>query len=104
VITAAELDPQEGNNLAILSLNENGKPLASPRLVVAGDKTDGRDIPNVSALTIGRASPQLVSSEQGCNPPSFKPPVSAPAKGSVLINGAVPHPTALTFAQLQKLP
>jgi hypothetical protein len=105
VMAGTELDPDGGNRLAILSLEENGKALASPRLVIRGGRTTARDISNVYSLTVGRAAPQLFSENEECNPPGFRPPLNTvPDAGAVIINGAVAHPTTLTFAQLQALP
>jgi Pentapeptide repeats (8 copies) len=103
-ITDAELDPSFGNRPAILSLAENGAPLRAPRLVVQRDATGARYVRDVFDITVGRADLQLPSTNAACNPRSFTPPVTAPPKGSVLINGAVAGPTTLTFAQLQALP
>lgn len=103
VINAAEFDPEGANNLALVSLSQNGKALSAPRLIMANDKTGARDIENVDAITIGRAAAQLPS-QDGCTPPSFKATVMVPVKGSVIINGDVPHPLTLTFAQLKALP
>jgi hypothetical protein len=103
VVNAAEFDPEGANNLALLSIRENGKPLREPRLIMAADKTGARDIEDVDHVTIGRAAPQLPS-QDGCTPAGFKPSVTVPVKGSVVINGDVPHPVTVSFAQLQALP
>jgi hypothetical protein len=106
-VTAGEIDPSFGDKPAILSIDQNGSSLSAPRLIVPGDATDARDIPDVVNITVGRAAPQLAETTAACNPPGFTAPVSAPSSppaGSVLINGDVPNPTTVTFAQLQALP
>jgi hypothetical protein len=100
-ITTGELDPSFGDNPAILSIEENGTAQAAPRLVVPGDATDARDVPDVYNITVGRAAAELASTTAACNPPSFTPPVTAPAtEGPVLVNGDVASPTTWSFAQL----
>jgi ABC-type molybdate transport system substrate-binding protein len=104
-ITAGENDPGFGNNPAVLSLFENGAALPGPRLVVTNDRTSVRDITGVNSIVIGRAAPQLANTATpACTAAPFTAPVTAPAPGSVLINGDVAHPVTLTFAQLQTLP
>jgi hypothetical protein len=100
-ITAGELDKNFGNRQAILSVEENGTPLAVPRLVVPGDATDARDIQDVFNVTVGRAAPQLANTATpSCTAAPFTPPVTAPTPGSVLLNGDVATPGTLTFDQL----
>ncbi len=107
-ISDGELDPNFGNNQAILSIEENGVPLAVPRLAVPGDKTEARDVPDVFDITVGRAAQQLPQSggNTGCTPPGYTPLATPPAAaGSVLINGEVSSPAAVvTWGQLQARP
>jgi hypothetical protein len=107
VVASAEVDPDGGDKLALLSLSENGAPLAAPRLIIVGDRTGARDIMSVTGITIGRVAPQLSSTTPGCNPPGFKPAVtisSAPADiGAVIVNGVVPRQT-IAFPQIEALP
>jgi hypothetical protein len=107
VIASAELDPDGGNKLALLSLSENGAPLATPRLIMPGDRTGARDLAGVTGLTLGRVAPQLSSTTPGCNPSRFKPTVkvsAAPADiGAVIVNGAAPKQT-IPFPQIEALP
>jgi hypothetical protein len=104
VLAGGELTSDGPTRLPMLALTENGKVLAAPQLVIAGDRTSARDIQNVSTLTVGRAAPQLASAEPGCNPKGFKPTVTAPTLGSVVINGAVAKPATLTLDQLRARP
>jgi hypothetical protein len=105
VLAGLELDPDGADRLAILSVTENGKPLAAPRLVVRGDRTDARDLTSIDSLTIGRAAPQLLSDNDACDTPNVPPPLtSVPNGGGVIVNGLVPHKTTFTFAQLQAMP
>jgi hypothetical protein len=104
VIAGGELTSDGPTRLPMLALTENGKVLAAPQLVIAGDRTSARDVRNVSILTVGRAAPQLASAEAGCNPKGFTPTVTAPAAGSVVINGAVGKPGTLTIDLLQAMP
>ena len=105
VISDGELDPLFGNNPAILSVKENGVPLAAPRLAVPKDATTARDVGNVFDITVGRAAPQLPqsASNTGCTPAGYTPLATPPAAaGSVLINGDVSNPAAVvTWQQLQ---
>jgi hypothetical protein len=103
VIAGGELTSDGPTRLPMLALTVNGKVLPAPQLVIAGDRTSARDVRSVSTLTVGRAAPQLASSETGCNPKGFKAPVTAPAAGSVVINGAVAKPATLTLDQLQAM-
>jgi hypothetical protein len=104
-VTPGELDPFFGNEPAILSIDENGVPLTAPRLIVPGDATDARDLANVIDLTVGHTAPQLADPfTPACTPPPFTAPVTAPAAGSVLVNGAVAQPTTVTWSQLEALP
>ena len=78
-ITPGELDTGFGNRPAILSLNENGTPLAAPRLAIPAENNTARDIPAVFDITVGRAAPQLTETGQGgCNPNGFVPTVTVP--------------------------
>ena len=108
VISDGELDPNFGNNQAILSVEENGVPLTVPRLAVPNDKTEARDVSAVFDITVGRAAQQLPQSgsNTGCTPPGYSPLATPPAApGSVLINGDVSNPAAvITWAQLMALP
>jgi len=105
VISDGELDPLFGNNPAILSVKENGVPLAAPRLAVPKDATTARDVRNVFDITVGRAPQQLPQSgsNMGCTPLDYVPLATPPAAaGSVLINGGVTNPAAVvTWQQLQ---
>ena len=93
MISDGELDPNFGNNPAILSIEENGVPLTVPRLAVPKDKTEARDVANVFDITVGRADQQLPQSgsNTGCTPPGYTPLATPPSsRGDVLINGDVP--------------
>jgi hypothetical protein len=104
-ITYGEIDPSFGGRPTIVSDEENGSPLAKPRLVVAGpnETTDARDIQDVTNITVGRAPVELegtASNTTACNPPNFTAPITAPATDSVTINGEVARPETLTLDQL----
>jgi hypothetical protein len=103
VISDGELDPNFGNDQAILSVEENGAPLTVPRLAVPRDKTDARDVSDVFDITVGRAAQQLPQSggNTGCTPPGYTALATPPAAaGSVLINGPVSGDATVTWAQL----
>jgi len=101
LVTRGEIDPLFGNRPAILSISEDGKFLThvGPRLVVPGDQTAGRAITAVNQLTVGRAPAQLA--QAGCDDKGAV--ASAPALGTVMVNGDVSKPGTVTFAQLQGL-
>jgi hypothetical protein len=101
VLTRGEIDPGFGNRPAILSIAEDGRFLTTsgPRLIVPGDVTGGRDLQHVSAVTVGRATPQLPAT--GCADTGRL--ASAPSAGTVVVNGAVSNPLTLTSAQLQAM-
>jgi len=103
-ISNGELNTGFGNRPAILSLEENGTPLAIPRLAVPNDASGARNIANVFNITVGRAAPQLAAANPACNPAGFTPPVTAPAAPAVLVNGEVAHPSTFSLAQLQGMP
>ncbi len=103
VISDGELDPNFGNNPAILSITQNGVPLTAPRLAVPRDATEARDVGNVFDLTIGRADQQLPQSgsNTGCTPPGYTPLATPPSsRGDVLINGDVPAQPPVTWDAL----
>jgi hypothetical protein len=101
LVTRGEIDPLFGNRPAILSISEDGKFLThvGPRLIVPGDSTDIRAIRSVNQLTIGRATSQLP--QTGCDDKGAL--ASAPATGSVVINGDVSSGSTQSFAQLQAM-
>lgn len=101
VVTAGEIDTGFGNRPAILSIDENGQFLtrSGPRLIVPND-SGARDIEHVSTITIGRATAQLADVTPACASTSL---VTAPAPGSIMVNGDVANPTTYTFAQLGAL-
>jgi hypothetical protein len=107
VVTSPELASDGEDRTVMLSLRENGKPLAAPRLIVGGDRTAARDLTDVTGVTVGRAAPQLKNQDPHCNPPDLKPTVRishAPAAiGAVVVNGAVTKPATITFPQLETL-
>jgi len=101
LVTRGEIDPGFGNRPAILSISEDGRFLThvGPRLIVPGDATDIRAIRKVNQLTIGRATSQLP--QAGCDDKGAL--ASAPAPGSVVINGDVASGSTQSFPQLQGL-
>lgn len=103
VITAGELDPLFGNRPAILSIDQNGQFLTQngPTLVVPNDY-GGRDLKNVSIITIGRAPVELGdTATPACGTTSL---LSTPPAGTVVVNGDVKTPLTLTMAQLAAMP
>lgn len=102
-LTAGEIDPGFGNRPAILSIEQNGAFLTKdgPRLIVPGDTTGVRDLSHISVITFGRAPAQLADVTPACAASGAVS--SAPAPGSVLINGDVASPTTLTWSQLQSM-
>src|SRR5262245_36726278 len=103
-ISNGELNTGFGNRPAILSIEENGTPLAIPRLAVPNDLSGARNIANVFNITVGRAAPQVAAANASCNPAGFTPPVTAPTAPSVLVNGDVAHTTTFSLEQLQGMP
>jgi hypothetical protein len=103
VITAGELDTGFGNRPAILSIDQNGQFLTQngPTLIVPND-FGGRDIKNVSVITVGRAPAELAdTSTPACGTTSLMP---TPPAGTVVVNGDVKTPLTLTMAQLAAMP
>jgi hypothetical protein len=103
VITAGELDTGFGNRPAILSIDQNGQFLTQngPTLIVPND-FGGRDIKNVSVITVGRAPAELAdTSTPACGTTSLVP---TPPAGTVVVNGDVKTPLTLTTAQLAAMP
>ena len=103
VITAGELDPLFGNRPAILSISQNGQFLTQngPTLVVPND-SGGRDLKNVSIITVGRAPVELGdTATPACGTTSLLP---TPPAGTVVVNGDVKTPLTLTMAQLAAMP
>ena len=100
-VGVGEIDPGFGNRQAILSISEDGRFLTAqgPRLIVPGDGADTRDLSHVVRVTANMAAPQLPI--PGC---AAQAPAIMPTSGSLIVNGAVAHPTTYTFAQLQSLP
>src|SRR5580765_5789985 len=96
-VTRGEIDPGFGNRPAILSISEDGKFLThvGPRLIVPGDATDIGALRNVNQRTIGRATSQLP--QVGCDDKGAL--ASAPAPGSVVINGDVASGSTQSFSQ-----
>lgn len=56
-----ELDASFGNHPAYLTLEENGVRLARPELIVPGDKSDARCVPDVSEIGIAIEDPAVVT-------------------------------------------
>lgn len=55
VLSAAELDPEFGGELALLAYAKDGKPLAGPgfvRLILPADKSAGRAISGVTSISV----------------------------------------------------
>jgi hypothetical protein len=103
VITAGELDPLFGNRPAILSIDQNGQFLTQngPTLVVPNDY-GGRNLKNVSIITVGRAPVELGdTATPACGTTSL---LSTPPSGTVIVNGDVKTPLTLTMAQLAAMP
>src|SRR5262249_13748521 len=65
-ISNGELNTGFGNRPAVLSIEENGTPLAIPRLAVPNDASGARNIGNVFNITVGRAAPQLAAANAAC--------------------------------------
>jgi hypothetical protein len=106
VITNGELDTGFGNRPAILAVTANGTGLAVPQLIVPGDTTTVRDIPDVFDVTVGRAAPQLTdTATPSCTAAPFTPPVSpTPPAGDLAVNGDVANPSTLGWSELSALP
>ena len=62
-VTDGEINPSFGNNTTILSIEQNGTALAAPRLIVAGDASDARDVSDVYNITVGRAPTEYTDAE-----------------------------------------
>jgi len=60
-----ELDPNFGNHPAYLSVEEDGRPLGSPKLVVPGDSTDARFADRVDQLVVAVANPMPTTPPAG---------------------------------------
>jgi hypothetical protein len=83
-----ELDPGFGHHDAVIALRAGGHPLARPALAVPGDRVPVRDLPVLSAVTVGVTSPALTA------PPS--------AGALVVLDGR--HRVVLSAARLASLP
>ncbi|HEX3605034.1 MAG TPA: molybdopterin-binding oxidoreductase [Candidatus Dormibacteraeota bacterium] len=55
VLSYGEIAPTFGGRTALLSLKEDGKVLAAPRLVISGDVGGGRDVSLVVRIQLGSA-------------------------------------------------
>lgn len=52
LVSLGEIDPDYGNQNAILATQCNGKPMDAPRLVVPGDRHGGRAVSGVVSLEV----------------------------------------------------
>jgi hypothetical protein len=57
VVSYGEISPEYGNRDVLVSLVQDGTPLARPRLIVPGDVKGGRDVANLVRLQITRVVP-----------------------------------------------
>lgn len=78
-----ELDPNFGNHPAFLSVQEDGRALRSPKLVVPGDSTDDRFANRVDRLVIAVASPAPTT------PPAGAVDVQREGRDRVLVAAAL---------------
>jgi hypothetical protein len=84
-----ELDPGFGDHDALIVVSVNGRPLtAGPALVVPGDQAPVRDLPAVTGIRVGVASP----------------PVTTPPSPGALVVQDGPRQVVLTAATLAALP
>ncbi|HEY4347856.1 MAG TPA: hypothetical protein VGM80_09725, partial [Gaiellaceae bacterium] len=74
---------------------------SGPRLIVPNDPGAARNIQHVGTITIGRAAVELPNATPACGASGLIP---NPAKGTVVVNGDVASPLALTMDQLAALP
>jgi hypothetical protein len=83
-----ELDPSFGDHDAVIVLSVRGRPLATPALAVPGDQAPVRDLPIVTRIRVGVASP----------------PVTVPPSPGALVIQAGPRQVVLSAAELASLP
>jgi hypothetical protein len=57
LVSYGEIAPDSGNRGAILAVEQDGAPLARPRMVVTGEVTGGRDVNDVVELDVMRVEP-----------------------------------------------
>jgi hypothetical protein len=57
VVSYGEISPEYGNRGVLVSLAQDGTPLARPSLIVPGDVKGGRDVANLVRLQITRVVP-----------------------------------------------
>ena len=87
-LALGELDSNFGDHPAYLALEEDGRPLPAPELVVPGDRDGARTVPAVGRITVGVQNPT---------------PTTSPSPGALTIEEG-PFTRVLSATQLAALP
>lgn len=75
-----ELDPSFGHHPAYLALEQDGRALPAPELVVPGDVNDARIVFAADRITVGVQNPTPATPPADGSPRSGRTPTSPPSR------------------------